>query len=96
MQNKIESKISNQEYEKLITKTINTKNIKERSIVTGKVISVEKDIVIVDVGLKSEGRIPVSEFARHGQNIEVGIGDLLEVKTPTIDEILYKNSSLIF
>ena len=45
MQNKIESKISNQEYEKLITKTINTKNIKEKSIVTGKVISVEKDII---------------------------------------------------
>ena len=47
MQNKIEPKISNKEYEKLITKTINTKNIKEKSIVTGKVISVEKDIVPV-------------------------------------------------
>jgi len=87
MQNKIEPKISNKEYEKLITKTINTKNIKEKSIVTGKVISVEKDIVIVDVGLKSEGRIPVSEFARHGQNIEVGIGDLLEVFIENVDNI---------
>ena len=87
MQNKIESKITNQEYEKLIAKTINSKNIKEKSIVTGKVVSVEKDIVIVDVGLKSEGRIPVSEFTKPGQNIEIQIGDSLEVFIENVDSV---------
>ena len=42
MQNKVESKISNEQYEELISKTIDNKNIKEKSIVTGKVVSVEK------------------------------------------------------
>ncbi len=53
-------KISNSEYETLIFKTLNTNFIKEKTIVNGKVISIENDIVIIDVGLKSEGRVPIS------------------------------------
>ena len=58
------SKISNTEYENLITKSLNLENNKEKSIVDGKVIAIENDVVIIDVGLKSEGRIPISEFSR--------------------------------
>ena len=85
MQNKVESKISNEQYEELISKTIDNKNIKEKSIVTGKVVSVEKDIVIIDVGLKSEGRIPTSEFSRPGKELEINIGDKLEVYVENVD-----------
>tara|TARA_B100000700_G_scaffold331654_1_gene466590 strand:+ start:2556 stop:4262 length:1707 start_codon:yes stop_codon:yes gene_type:complete len=87
MQEKIENKITNTQYEKLIAKTIDEKKIKEKSIVTGKVVSVEKDIVIIDVGLKSEGRIPVSEFTRPGQSLEINIGDKLEVFVENVDSI---------
>ena len=72
-------KISTSEYETLIFKTLNTNFIKEKTIVNGKVISIENDIVIIDVGLKSEGRIPISEFSRPGQTPEIEIGDKLEV-----------------
>ena len=57
-------KISNSEYEALISKTLNSNTIKEKTIVNGKVVSIENDMVIIDVGLKSEGRIPISEFSR--------------------------------
>ena len=37
------------------------------------------DIVTIDVGLKSEGRIPLSEFSRPGQKSEIQVGDETEV-----------------
>ncbi len=54
--------ISNTEYEKLISKTINIKENKSKSIVEGEIVAIENDMVIVDVGLKSEGRINNSPF----------------------------------
>ena len=38
------------------------------------IISVENNLVTIDVGLKSEGRIPLSEFQRPGQENEINIG----------------------
>ena len=78
-------KISNSEYEALISKTLNTNFIKEKTIVNGKVISIENDIVIIDVGLKSEGRVPISEFSRPGQTSEIEVGDKLEVYIENFD-----------
>ena len=78
-------KISNSEYEALISKTLNSNFIKEKTIVSGKIISIENDIVIIDVGLKSEGRIPISEFSRPGQTAEIEVGDKLEVYIENFD-----------
>ena len=78
-------KISNSEYEALISKTLSENSIKEKTIVSGKVISVDNDIVTVDVGLKSEGKIPMSEFNRPGIKTEVNIGDELEVFIENVD-----------
>ena len=49
------------------------------SVVTGKVIRVDDDYAIVDVGLKSEGRVPLKEFAPPGQKPEVKPGDVVEL-----------------
>ena len=51
----------------------------EGSVITGRVMRVEDDIVVIDVGLKSEGRVPLKEFAPAGQKAEVKAGDLIEV-----------------
>ncbi len=51
----------------------------EGQIAKGRVVAVERDAVIVDVGLKSEGRIPLSEFSLAGNNANVSIGDEIEV-----------------
>ena len=79
------SKITNSEYEDLISKSIDSKQNKEKTIVDGKVIAIENETVIVDVGLKSEGRIPISEFSRPGQNSEVEVGDSLKVFIDRVD-----------
>ncbi|MBR1648149.1 MAG: 30S ribosomal protein S1 [Alphaproteobacteria bacterium] len=46
------------------------------SVVKGTIVKITPDFIMVDVGLKSEGRIPVREF---GQNPELNIGDTVEV-----------------
>ena len=58
----------------------------EKTIVNGSVVSFDNDIVTIDVGLKSEGRIPLSEFTRPGQKSEINIGDTFEVYVENIGE----------
>ena len=49
------------------------------SVVTGKVIRIDDDVAVVDVGLKSEGRVPLREFAAPGMKPEVKPGDTVEL-----------------
>ena len=81
----LNNKISNTEYDKLINNSLKNSSAKEKSIATGKIISIENDIVTIDVGLKSEGRIPLSEFSRPGQKSEVEVGDETEVFIENVD-----------
>ena len=48
-------------------------------VVTGSVVSVENDFAIVDVGLKSEGTVPIREFRGADGDINVNIGDDVDV-----------------
>ena len=80
-----QKKITNSDYEALISKSFENKSIREKTIVNGSVISFENDIVTIDVGLKSEGRIPLSEFTRPGQQPEINVGDSFEVYVESID-----------
>lgn len=51
----------------------------EGSVVKGKIIDITEEFVMVDVGLKSEGRVPLREFLTPGQEAELKIGDMVEV-----------------
>ncbi len=48
-------------------------------VVSGLVIAVENDQVLIDVGLKSEGRVPVKEFANPGEEVTINTGDTVDV-----------------
>ncbi len=85
MEKTLSNKLSNQEYEALIAKTFEGTLVKEKTIVTGKIVSIENDLVTIDVGSKSEGRIPVSEFHRPGQKPEMNIGDSFDVFIENVD-----------
>ena len=85
MQKNLAKKITNSGYEKLISNSLQQKESKEKSIVDGKIIAIENDMVIVDVGLKSEGRIPLSEFTRPGQKAEIKLGEMLKVFIENVD-----------
>jgi small subunit ribosomal protein S1 len=51
----------------------------EGSVSKGTVVNIVGDFAIVDVGLKSEGRVALKEFALPGQASEIKIGDIVEV-----------------
>ena len=85
MEKTLSKKLSNEEYEALISKTFEGTKVKEKTIVSGKVVSLENDLVTIDVGSKSEGRIPVSEFHRPGQKPEMNIGDSYDVFIENVD-----------
>ncbi len=62
------------------------KRFEEGEIVTGKIISVDKDHVLVDIGYKSEGQIPINEFADEEGKINVNIDDSVEVMVEWWDD----------
>ena len=51
----------------------------EGRVVTGRVTAIENDLVVIDVGLKSEGRVSIREFATAGGPPEVAVGDDVQV-----------------
>ena len=53
---------SHKEFEKLLTKDMGNRKFKEGEITTGIVSEVGKKFIFVDLGLKSEGAIPIEEF----------------------------------
>ena len=57
------------------------------SVVKGRIIEVQNDAVIVDVGLKSEGRVSLREFATPGQDPEIRVGDEVEVFVDRINDL---------
>ena len=60
----------------------------EGSVVEGRVTAIENDLVIIDVGLKTEGRVPLREFSMAGQEPSVGVGDRVEVFLDRIENAM--------
>jgi len=62
------------------------KRFTEGAVVTGRIISVDKDYVLVDIGYKSEGQIRIQEFMDEDGNLNVNIDDTVEVMVEWWDE----------
>jgi small subunit ribosomal protein S1 len=60
----------------------------EGTVVRGRVTAIENDLAIVDVGLKTEGRVPLREFAMAGQAAEISVGDEVEVFLDRIENAM--------
>ena len=57
------------------------------TVVVGTVIAIENEMAVVDVGLKSEGRVPLKEFSVQGQPPDVSIGDTVEVYLERMENV---------
>ena len=62
--------------------------VSEGSVVKGKVLAVENELVIIDVGLKTEGRVPLKDFAMPGKDATIKAGDTVEVYLERIENAL--------
>ncbi len=62
------------------------KRFAEGEVVNGKIISVDKDYVLVDIGYKSEGQIRIQEFIDEDGNVQAAVGDIIEVMVEWWDD----------
>ena len=63
-------------------------NLQESSVIKGTVVAIEKDMAVIDVGLKTEGRVALREFAGPGRESELKVGDEVEVFLDRIENAL--------
>src|SRR5271165_600061 len=63
----------------LLDESLGVASSLEGTVVKGRVIAIDNDFALIDVGLKSEGRVPLREFAQPGLPAEVKVGDTVEV-----------------
>ena len=63
----------------LLDEAMGSANSLEGTVVKGRVISIDNDVALIDVGLKSEGRVPLKEFTVGGNGPEIHVGDTVEV-----------------
>ena len=68
-----------EDFAALLDETLGRDSGFDGSVVTGKVIRLTDEFAIVDVGLKSEGRVALKEFGPPGSSVEVKPGDLIEL-----------------
>src|SRR5262249_47723146 len=62
--------------------------LQEGSVVKGKVVGIEKDLAVIDVGAKTEGRVALREFQGPGRGNEIKIGDEVEVYLERVENAL--------
>ncbi|HVY43691.1 MAG TPA: 30S ribosomal protein S1 [Hyphomicrobiaceae bacterium] len=60
----------------------------EGSVVKGKITAIEKDLAVIDVGLKMEGRVPLREFGVGGKPADLKVGDEVEVYLERMENAL--------
>ncbi|HIE02429.1 MAG TPA: 30S ribosomal protein S1 [Thiotrichaceae bacterium] len=73
-------------FAELFAESQSENKMKPGSIVTGKVMDIRHDVVIVNAGLKSEGVIPVEQFFDENGQIEVAIGDEVDVALDAVED----------
>ena len=56
------------------------------TVAKGRVIAIENDFAVIDVGLKAEGRVPLKEFAAPGRPAELKVGDLVDVYVERMED----------
>jgi len=60
----------------------------EGSVIKGRVVAIEKDVAVIDIGLKTEGRVALKEFTGFGRDPAPVVGDEVEVYLERIENAL--------
>lgn len=74
------------DFEALLADSFISQEQLEGRVVHGTIVEIENDNVVIDVGLKTEGRISLREFSKSGE--EVAVGDAIEVFLERIENAL--------
>jgi small subunit ribosomal protein S1 len=83
-----QSNPSRADFESLLAESFAQNDLAEGYVVKGRIVAIEKDMAIIDAGLKVEGRVPLKEFGAKGKDGTLKPGDEVEVYVERIENAL--------
>jgi small subunit ribosomal protein S1 len=79
---------SRADFEALLNESLSGNGAFEGQVVKGRITAIEKDLAVIDVGLKMEGRVALKEFGATGRNSDLKVGDEVEVYLERVENAL--------
>jgi small subunit ribosomal protein S1 len=79
---------SREDFAQMLEESFTQGSPQEGAVVKGIVVGIEKDLAVIDVGAKTEGRVALREFAGPGRQAEIKIGDTVEVYLERVENAL--------
>src|ERR1700755_332837 len=79
---------SREDFAAMLEQSFETQSAHESAVIKGKIVAIENDFAMVDVGLKTEGRISLKEFAMPGVPADIKVGDTVEVYLERVENAL--------
>jgi small subunit ribosomal protein S1 len=79
---------SRDDFAAMLEASFETQSPQEGAVISGTVVAIENDFAMIDVGLKTEGRVSLKEFSMPGMPVTVKIGDKVEVYLERVENAL--------
>ncbi|WP_282567568.1 MULTISPECIES: 30S ribosomal protein S1 [unclassified Devosia] len=80
--------VTKEDFESLLMDSFIDNEPLEGTVVKGTVVAIEKDLAIIDVGLKTEGRIALKEFGQAGRDGTITVGSVVEVYVDRVENAM--------
>lgn len=77
-----------EDFASLLAESLTASDVAEGTVVKGTIVAIEKDLAVIDVGLKVEGRVPLKEFGARARDGELKVGDTVEVYLERVENAL--------
>jgi small subunit ribosomal protein S1 len=72
----------------MLSESLAKDDVYEGQVIKGRIVGIEKDLYVIDVGLKMEGRVPLKEFSLNGEVPDLKVGDTVEVYLDRVENAL--------
>ncbi len=79
---------SREDFAALLEESFRTNEVAEGSVVKGRVVAIEKDVAVIDIGAKTEGRVALKEFTGPGRDEPIEVGAEVEVYVDRVENAL--------
>jgi small subunit ribosomal protein S1 len=81
-----DTSVMTESFAELFEQSLTEKDLRPGAIVNGRVVEIRDDVVVVNAGLKSEGIVPIHQFQKPDGELEVEVGDEVEVALDTVED----------
>ncbi|MET0606821.1 MAG: 30S ribosomal protein S1 [Beijerinckiaceae bacterium] len=79
---------SREDFAALLAESFASNDTQEGAVIKGTVVAIDKDMAVIDVGLKTEGRVALREFTGPGRDQAIKVGDVVEVYLERVENAL--------